>query len=167
MVRAAARRFCFAACFTLLWSAAEVRARTVVLRSSGPSASRLPAGTLLQEPVFIRLERGDRLSVLDARGTRQFRGPRIIDDRKRRPSTADRLPSWEALTGDAPRPVAAVIRGFGNYRKRKQAGTHKARSTLACEPLCGRSLVCIRYLSSWLLACRFDPGTSLHSLAWP
>lgn len=55
--------------------AASASANVLVVRSSGPSASGYPAGRSLADNARITLRGGDTLVVLDARGTRTFRGP--------------------------------------------------------------------------------------------
>jgi hypothetical protein len=55
-------------------------AKTIVIQSSGPSASRYPSGRLLQEPLSIDLRKGDILKILDAAGTRVLTGPTKIRD---------------------------------------------------------------------------------------
>ncbi|MDQ8755372.1 hypothetical protein RCO27_03945 [Sphingosinicella sp. LHD-64] len=55
--------------------AASASANVLVVRSSGPSAGNYPAGRSLPDNARIALRSGDTLVVLDARGTRTFRGP--------------------------------------------------------------------------------------------
>jgi hypothetical protein len=55
--------------------AASASANVLVVRSSGPSAANYPAGRSLPDNARIALRGGDTLVVLDARGTRTFRGP--------------------------------------------------------------------------------------------
>lgn len=59
----------------LLAGATSVSANVLVVRSSGPSAQSYPAGRSLADNARITLRGGDTLVVLDARGTRTFRGP--------------------------------------------------------------------------------------------
>src|SRR5687767_10375819 len=59
----------------LALGAAAAAANVVVIRSSGPSARSYPAGRSLPDNARIALRQGDTLVVLDARGTRTFRGP--------------------------------------------------------------------------------------------
>lgn len=56
-------------------SAAAAAANVLVVRSSGPSAKSYPPGRSLPDNARITLRGGDTLVVLDARGTRTFRGP--------------------------------------------------------------------------------------------
>lgn len=56
-------------------SATAAAADVLVVRSSGPSASAYPAGRSLADTTRIALRSGDTLVVLDARGTRTYRGP--------------------------------------------------------------------------------------------
>ncbi|MGZ8346528.1 MAG: hypothetical protein ACXWUP_05375 [Allosphingosinicella sp.] len=59
----------------LVTGAASAAANVLVVRSSGPSARTYPAGKSLPDNSNIALQNGDTLVVLDARGTRTFRGP--------------------------------------------------------------------------------------------
>ncbi len=55
--------------------AVSASANVLVVRSSGPSARAYPAGRSLPETQRLQLRAGDTLVVLDARGTRTYRGP--------------------------------------------------------------------------------------------
>jgi hypothetical protein len=55
---------------------AGVSAKAVIVSISGPSASRLKAGLVLQQDEIVTLEPRDKLTLLDSRGTRTFRGPK-------------------------------------------------------------------------------------------
>ena len=59
----------------LVTAAASAAANVLVVRSAGPSAKSYPAGRSLGDNARIALRGGDTLVVLDARGTRTFRGP--------------------------------------------------------------------------------------------
>ena len=59
----------------LVSGATAASADVLVVRASGPSASTYPAGRSLPDTARITLRGGDTLVVLDARGTRTFRGP--------------------------------------------------------------------------------------------
>lgn len=54
------------------------RAGSLIVQSSGPSASALRPGALLREGKVIDLKPGDRLSLLDERGTKLVIGPARI-----------------------------------------------------------------------------------------
>lgn len=56
-------------------TAVPAAADVLVVRSSGPSAGSYPPGRSLPDNARIALRGGDTLVVLDARGTRTFRGP--------------------------------------------------------------------------------------------
>ncbi|WP_141521651.1 hypothetical protein [Novosphingobium sp. PC22D] len=47
----------------------------IVVASSGPSASKYPAGTKLDDSASITLRAGDSVTILDGSGTRVLRGP--------------------------------------------------------------------------------------------
>lgn len=64
-----------AALLSISWPAA-VHADVIVLRSSGPSAQQIRPGSRLREGARVQLKRGDRLLLLDARGTVQVAGAR-------------------------------------------------------------------------------------------
>ena len=55
-------------------AAASAAANVLVVRSSGPSAKSYPPGRSLPDDGRVTLRDGDTLVVLDARGTRTFRG---------------------------------------------------------------------------------------------
>jgi hypothetical protein len=67
------RRLALAALFAAI--AVPAAADVLVVRSSGPSAGSYPPGRSLPDNARIALRGGDTLVVLDARGTRTFRGP--------------------------------------------------------------------------------------------
>jgi hypothetical protein len=67
------RRFALAALLSA--TAVSASANVLVVRSAGPSARTYPAGRSLTDDARIQLRAGDTLVVLDARGTRTFRGP--------------------------------------------------------------------------------------------
>jgi hypothetical protein len=56
-------------------AAAPAAADVLVVRASGPSAATYSPGRSLPDNARIALRNGDTLVVLDARGTRTFRGP--------------------------------------------------------------------------------------------
>lgn len=89
----------------------------VVVKSTGPSATRYPVGTKLDDSASIRLEAGDVVTVLTADGTRVIKGagtfrvgdrPQVASDRfasltRKRAATrvrtgAVRAPEEEAVT---------------------------------------------------------------------
>jgi hypothetical protein len=64
-------------------AAPATAAAGVVVKSSGPSASRFPVGTKLDDSATITLREGDVVTVLTAQGTRVIRGagPHRVGDR--------------------------------------------------------------------------------------
>ena len=70
--RASLRRLAVGALFVT--TAASAAANVLVVRSSGPSAKSYPPGRSLPDNARVTLRDGDTLVVLDARGTRTFRG---------------------------------------------------------------------------------------------
>ena len=61
--------------FLLAATAVSAAANVLVVRSSGPSAKSYPPGRSLPDNARLVLRNGDTVVVLDARGTRTFRGP--------------------------------------------------------------------------------------------
>jgi hypothetical protein len=59
----------------LVTGAASAAANVLVVRSSGPSAKSYAPGRSLPDNARLQLRAGDTVVVLDARGTRTFRGP--------------------------------------------------------------------------------------------
>ena len=59
----------------LVTGAASAAANVLVVRSSGPSAKSYAPGRSLPDNARLQLRPGDTVVVLDARGTRTFRGP--------------------------------------------------------------------------------------------
>ena len=63
-----------------------VDAKTLVIHSTGPSAKAYPAGRMLDQSKAIVLESGDRLTLLDEKGTRVLKGPSsVMPDGKGKP----------------------------------------------------------------------------------
>lgn len=58
---------------------AAAAAKVLVVKAMGPSARAFPTGKQLGDSAKFTLKAGDRLSILDARGTRTFVGPARID----------------------------------------------------------------------------------------
>ncbi|MGZ8335504.1 MAG: hypothetical protein ACXWU1_02445 [Allosphingosinicella sp.] len=89
----------------LLTGAASAAASVLVVRSSGPSAKAYPPGRSLPDNTRIVLRRGDTLTVLDARGTRTFRGPGRYN-----PSVAPPRGDPPAVASASFRPRVASVR---------------------------------------------------------
>lgn len=87
----------------LATGATAASANVLVVRSSGPSAGSYPAGRSLADNARITLRGGDTLVVLDARGTRTFRGPGTFS-----PSTAAAAGQRTAQAGDRRARIGAV-----------------------------------------------------------
>lgn len=62
----------------LVAGAASAAANVLVVRSAGPSAKTYSPGRSLPDNTRITLKAGDQVTVLDARGTRSFRGPGVF-----------------------------------------------------------------------------------------
>lgn len=58
-----------------LCAASAARADTIIVRSNGPSAKSYPIGKSLPANTKLALQNGDSVTVLDAGGTRVFKGP--------------------------------------------------------------------------------------------
>jgi len=65
----------FAVAALLASAAASAAANVLVVRSSGPSAKSYPPGRSLPDNARLALQGGDTVVLLNARGTRTFRGP--------------------------------------------------------------------------------------------
>lgn len=65
----------FAGCVLLAASAVAAHAQSIVVRSTGPSATTHPKGQRLSRGVLLMLRAGDIVTILDQVGTRVLRGP--------------------------------------------------------------------------------------------
>lgn len=93
-------------------------AKTLVIHSTGPSAKAYPPGRMLDEKKVIVLRSGDRLTLLDERGTRVLKGPSsVMLDDKSKPVGI----TWENLVGSTRLPTAGGVRSLGS-----QAGSTQA-----------------------------------------
>lgn len=110
------RLLCVLPCLAPFFSS-TVDARVLILRASGPSAQQFRPGRVLSEPLKLKLKHGDRLILLDAKGTRELKGPAVVNDRAREKSNASRL-TWDDLVGAGLRVDAAGIRGQKVARER-------------------------------------------------
>ena len=63
------------AAVTIAFMAVPVQAQSIVVRSSGPSATAYPQGKKLATNAKVTLKAGDKLTVLDKAGTRVLAGP--------------------------------------------------------------------------------------------
>ena len=110
------RLLCILPFFATAFSSA-LDAKVLVLRASGPSAQQFRPGRVLPEPLKIKLKVGDRLSLLDAKGTRELMGPATVNDQS---GTKDKTPrlTWDNLVGTGLRVDAAGIRGQKVARER-------------------------------------------------
>jgi hypothetical protein len=59
----------------LLGGSTALAAKTIIVKSAGPSATAYPPGKPLAETARLALKAGDTITILDAKGTRVFRGP--------------------------------------------------------------------------------------------
>ncbi len=84
-------------------AAGPAAANVLVVRSSGPSARLYPAGRSLPDTARITLRSGDTVVILDARGTRTFRGPGNFN-----PATAARAGTRIAENGGRRARIGAV-----------------------------------------------------------
>ncbi len=92
----------------LVSGATAASADVLVVRASGPSASTYPAGRSLPNDARITLRGGDTLVVLDARGTRTFRGPGTFT-----PASAAAAGPRVAQTADNRRARIGAVRSAG------------------------------------------------------
>lgn len=93
---------------TLLAGAAVgvAQAQTMIVQSTGPSASSYPAGKKLPDGTKIELKANDRVTVLDASGTRVLTGPK----------------TYNLGANAAEGPAGNKIAGFLRYDGRKRTG---------------------------------------------
>lgn len=92
-------------------AASMAEARSVVVRSTGPSAQQHRPGQVLPDPLFLRLDAGDVVTILDEQGTRELRGPVVIDEASQPTSPTPRKISWQSVLGAKLRARAAGTRG--------------------------------------------------------
>lgn len=67
-----------AATAALFVTASAAAAGTIVVKSSGPSATAYPPGKPIADNSKVSLKAGDQVTILDGRGTRVFKGPGIF-----------------------------------------------------------------------------------------
>lgn len=96
-----------AAVALLLASAAS--AGPLIIRATGPSAAQFRPGTRLGEAP-VPLIKGDLVVVLDARGTRRFTGPGLLDTRAASKPAEDRIDFSDIAQPDGTRAVIAATR---------------------------------------------------------
>ena len=92
----------------LIAGAASAAANVLVVRSSGPSAKSYPPGRSLPDNARISLRPGDTIVLLDARGTRTFRGPGNFT-----PSQAVRAATRTVQAPDGRRARIGAVRNAG------------------------------------------------------
>lgn len=130
------------------------RAKALVLHSTGPSASRYPPGLVLSEPLQIKLKRGDRVRILDAKGTRELKGPATIGAGEPRTLPKHSSPSWDDLVGSKLRTDAAGVREVPSEPRRGgqlQAKTTSQSQLWQIDPLIGGTwcVVDVRAIEFW------------------
>lgn len=105
-------------------SASLVAAETIVVRSSGPSASSYPPGRKLPDSFTITLKTADSLTLLDGRGTRTLRGAgRFSGNATDVPTDRRTMLSTLLTTGRAPRGrtgTTRAVRDDSNGQSAKQ-----------------------------------------------
>ena len=92
-------------------TAGRASARTLVLHSTGPSAKSYPPGQILDQSKELVLKAGDKLTLLDERGTRQLKGPTIL---RGQTNVEPRRLNWESLVGSARRQKTGGVRSLKN-----------------------------------------------------
>ncbi|MGQ0558000.1 MAG: hypothetical protein ACT4OE_00175 [Sphingosinicella sp.] len=92
----------------LALTAGAAAANVLVVRSSGPSAKAYPPGRSLPDNARIALRGGDTLVVLDARGTRTFRGPGTFS-----PAVAPQAGARTVTASDGRRARIGAVRNAG------------------------------------------------------
>lgn len=94
--------------------ATPAMAQSLVVRSTGPSASQYPAGKKIAASGTITLKRGDRVTVLDKGRTRVLSGPGTFSLNRQTATaqTSTRVASFVA-TGPRRRARTGAVRGAG------------------------------------------------------
>ena len=99
---------CLVVAALLVAGAASAAANVLVVRSSGPSAKSYAPGRSLPDNARIALQAGDTVVVLDARGTRTFRGPGTFS-----PSQAVQASARTVQAADGRRARIGAVRSAG------------------------------------------------------
>ena len=111
-LKASASAIGLAVIIAFAFSAGGAAAKALVTHATGPSSAKYPAGSVLKEPLEIELMSGDRMTVLDAVGTRVLVGPMQIKKGEiRRPPEA-RMAALRALFENGARARAAGSRSL-------------------------------------------------------
>lgn len=92
----------------LVTTAASAAADVLVVRSSGPSAKNYQPGQRVADDARLRLQSGDTVVLLDARGTRTFRGPGLFS-----PSSAVQAGTHTVAGPDGRRARIGAVRSAG------------------------------------------------------
>jgi hypothetical protein len=87
-------------------------AKILIVSSRGPSADRLPPGTVLPEPLNLKLKAGDEVTLLDAIGVRHVSGPGTVKATPTVAASSTMLDSLRTLfvTSKARRAQLAAVR---------------------------------------------------------
>lgn len=118
----------FAALLLISTPCSLASAKALIIHATGPSSAKFPVGSVLKEPVEIVLVKGDRLTVLDAIGTRVLVGPlRLTKDEVRRPSEV-RVAALRKLFEDRPRSRAAGSRSTSEGTAAEAESTRRTTS---------------------------------------
>jgi len=98
-------------------AAGAAQAQSIVVRSSGPSATAYPQGKKLAANARVSLKAGDKLTVLDKAGTRVLAGPGsyTLDGAVARDAGAVSRVAG-VMTGGAARTRTGAVRGVGSIR---------------------------------------------------
>jgi len=93
--------------------ASPAMAQSRVVRSTGPSAAQYPTGKKIAANGTIRLQRGDRVTVLDKSGTRVLTGPGTFSLNRRvaATSTSNRIEGFlTSKPNHGPGPCVEAVR---------------------------------------------------------
>lgn len=94
-----------------LATAGVAAAGTIVVKSSGPSATAYPPGKPIADNSKVALKAGDQVTILDGRGTRVFKGPGVFSTTA---STATNSSIGSVLKNTGARQVrTGAVRGAG------------------------------------------------------
>lgn len=103
-----------------LMPVAPVRAETLVVRASGPSAKTYTPGKKLADNSVLTLKAGDVVTLLDGRGTRTLRGPGTFGTTASTSAGSDTRTSLASLlaTSNSGRARTGAIRGDASAASR-------------------------------------------------
>ena len=101
-----------AAILAITLASGGAAARALVTQTTGPSSAKFPVGSILKEPLEIELVSGDRVTVLDAVGSRVLVGPMQLKKGEVRRPPEVRMAALRGLFENGARARAGGIRSM-------------------------------------------------------